>query len=38
MAAYRSQRQNWWLIGGIIAGIAIIATLIWQLVTHRKAS
>ena len=27
---------NWWLIGGIIAGVIIIGLVIWQVVTRRR--
>ncbi|GAI52605.1 unnamed protein product, partial [marine sediment metagenome] len=27
---------NWWLIGGIIAGVIIIGLVIWQVITRRR--
>ncbi len=28
---------NWWLIGGIIAGVIIIGVVVWQVVVRRRA-
>jgi len=28
---------NWWLIGGIIAGVIIISIVIWQVIARRRA-
>jgi len=33
--AVKAPPINWWLIGGIIAGVIIIAVVVWQVTTRR---